>query len=136
MSEASPAPRRIVRVQDLVADDAVYAAYDKAHAPGHTPAAVLEVQRRHGIAELEIYRVADRLVMIMTVTADYDPDGLDRASATLPALIDWHRRMGALQRRPAGAAGDWPEARRVFRQSEHPAPRRESGRGGNPRPGI
>lgn len=120
MSGAVAALRRIVRVQDLVADEDVYAAYDAAHAPGHTPAAVLEAQRRHGIADLEIYRVADRLVMILTVTAAYDPDGLDQASATEPALIDWHPRMGALQRRPQGATGDWPEARRVFRQSEHP----------------
>lgn len=120
MSRAAPALRRIVRVQDLIADEEVYAAYDKAHSLGHTPAAVLEVQRRHGIADLEIYRVGDRLVMILTVTADYDPDGLDRASTAMPALIDWHRRMGVLQRRPAGASEDWSEAHCVFRQSEHP----------------
>jgi len=116
----SAGPRRIVRVQDLADDPAVFAAYEEAHLPGYTPAAVLDVQRRHGILDLEIFRHADRLVMIMTVSDDFDPAGLDRESATVPELLDWHRRMGRLQRRPARAEQDWPEAKLVFRQSDHP----------------
>jgi len=112
--------RRIVRVQDLTNNPEVFAAYEKAHSPGHTPAAVLEVQRRHGVLDLEIFRYADRLVMIMTVSKDFDPVGLDRESAIVPELVEWHRRMGALQRRPSGADLDWPEARQVFRQNDHP----------------
>ena len=121
MSEtASVGPRRIVRVQDLADDPVVFAAYDEAHRPGRTPAAVLDAQRRHGILDLEIFRCANRLVVIMTVTDDFDPDGLDRESAVVPDLVDWHRRMGLLQRRPGKAEQDWPEAQLVFRQSDHP----------------
>ncbi|MEO9130198.1 MAG: L-rhamnose mutarotase [Sphingomonas sp.] len=112
--------RRIVRVQDLADDTGVFAAYDEAHRPGNTPAAVLDAQRRHGILDLEIYRFANRLVMVMTVSENFDPAALDRESASLSELIEWHRGMGALQRRPAGASSDWPEAALVFRQTDHP----------------
>lgn len=112
--------RRIVRVQDLADDANMWAAYDAAHSPGHTPPAVLDAQRRHGILDLEIFRCANRLVMIMTVSPNFDPAGLDAENATVPDLIDWHRRMGALQRRPAMSQQDWPEAILVFRQSDHP----------------
>jgi len=111
--------RRIVRVQDLADDAAVAASYEAAHRPGATPTEVIDVQRRNGIHELEIYRHANRLVMIMTVTEDFDPAEIDRESATVPALIAWHRRMGTLQRRPASSDVDWPEALPVFRQTDH-----------------
>lgn len=114
------AARRIIRVQDLADDPDVFAAYEAAHCPGATPAAVLDAQHRHGILDLEIYRYADRLVMIMTVSEDFDPAGLDRESATSPELVAWRGRMGVLQRRPGQADADWPEARLVFRQSDHP----------------
>ena len=117
---ASVAPRRIVRVQDLADDPEVFSAYDEAHRSGRTPAAVLDAQRRHGILDLEIFRHSNRLVMIITVSDDFDPEGLDRESAVVPELVDWHRRMGLLQRRPGTAEQDWPEARLVFRQSDHP----------------
>lgn len=120
-SDAIPTTgRRIVRVQDLSDDAGVWGAYDLAHQPGHTPAAVLDAQRRHGILELEIFRYANRLVMIMTVSADFDPAALGEESATVSDLIDWHQRMGALQRRPVRSEQDWPEATLVFRQSDHP----------------
>lgn len=116
----STAPRRIVRLQDLADDPAVFVAYEEAHRPGRTPAAVLDAQRRHGILDLEIFRHANRLVMIMTVSDDFDSEGLDRESTVVPDLVDWHRRMGLLQRRPGKAEQDWPEAQLVFRQSDHP----------------
>jgi len=121
MCKPGPAAvRRIVRVQNLANDPDVFSDYEEAHRPGQTPAAVLDAQRRHGILDLEIFRHADRLVMIMTVSEDFDPDGLNRESATVPDLVDWHRRMGMLQRRPGKAEQDWPEAELVFRQSDHP----------------
>jgi len=116
---AAAAIRRIVRVQDLADDPAMWAEYDHAHSPGQTPQAVLDAQRRHGILDLEIFRHANRLVMIMTVSEDFDPAGLDAESAAVSDLVGWHRRMGALQRRPGGSDHDWPEAVLVFRQSDH-----------------
>ena len=94
-------------------------AYELAHRRGNTPAAVLRAQRRHGIAELEIYRTADRLVMIMEVTDAYDPAALDAESERSPEIAAWHKRMAEFQKAPFADRIAWPEAHRVFRQSEH-----------------
>lgn len=111
--------RSFVRMIDLVDDPAAIAAYEEAHAPGHTPLEVLAAQRRHGIADLAIYRLGTRLVMVMEVTDAFDADALDRETAATPALLAWQRRMGALQRSLPGQDG-WAELRCVFRQSDHP----------------
>lgn len=112
--------RRFVRMIDLVDDPAAIATYEAAHAVGHIPAAVLASQRRHGIADLAIHRHGTRLVMVMEVSDAFDPQALDREAASDPVLIDWHRRMGALQRPLPGETG-WVEMPCVFRQSDHPA---------------
>ena len=111
--------RRIVRLMDLHNRPDLLEAYEIAHQPGNTPAAVLNAQRRHGIEELEIYRAGDRLVMIMEVTDAYDPAALDAESERSPEIAAWHKRMGELQRAPFADRGAWPEAHRVFRQTEH-----------------
>jgi L-rhamnose mutarotase len=112
-------PRRIVRIMDLNNRPDALQAYELAHTRGNTPAAVLSAQRRHGIAELEIYRAGDRLVMIMEVTDAYDPAALDAESARSPEIAAWNKRMTELQRAPFADGVGWPEARLVFRQSEH-----------------
>ncbi len=113
------ANRRFVRMIDLADDAAAIAAYEAAHRPDNTPAEVLASQRRHGIVELAIYRLDTRLVMVMEVDATFDPEGLDRETAADPVLIEWQRRMGALQRPLPGHSG-WAEMPCIFRQSDHP----------------
>ena len=104
---------------DLNNEADVLEAYDEAHRPGNTPRAVIEAQRRHGIAEMEIYRAGDRLIMIMEVTDSYNPAALDTDSARSVEITSWHQRMAQLQKAPLADGMAWPEARRVFRQSEH-----------------
>jgi L-rhamnose mutarotase len=94
-------------------------AYELAHKRGNTPAAVLRAQRGHGITEMEIYRAGDRLVMIMEVTDDYDPAALDAESGRSPDIAAWHQRMAEFQKAPFADRVAWPEARLLFRQSEH-----------------
>ncbi len=116
----APAPTRcIVRIMDMPDDPATIAAYDQAHRVGHTPPAVLDMQRRHGIADLEIFRADNRLAMLMHVTEAFDPAGIEAESASNPVLIAWHRQMGVMQRPPFADGRNWPEAVRVFRQSDH-----------------
>lgn len=55
----------------------------------------------------------------MEVTDDFDPAALDRGAQADPVLIDWHRRMGALQRSLPGEQG-WADMPCVFRQGDHP----------------
>jgi hypothetical protein len=58
------------------------------------------MQRRHGIADLEIFRADNRLVMLMHVTEAFDPAGIEAESASNPVLIAWHRQMGRCSGRP------------------------------------
>ncbi len=111
--------RRHVRMIELHDDPATAAAYEHAHLPGNTPAEVLASQRRHGIAELAIYRLGNRLVMVMDVTDAFDPDGLDRDAEADPVLVDWHRRMGGFQKPLPGHDG-WAAMPCIFLQTDHP----------------
>lgn len=111
--------RRFVRTIDLVDDRAAIAAYEAAHAPGNTPPAVLDSQRRNGIAELEIFRHGTRLVMVMDVTDAFDPAALDRETQGDPVLTEWQRRMGAFQMPLPGENG-WAAMPCIFRQGDHP----------------
>ncbi|WP_242123369.1 L-rhamnose mutarotase [Sphingobium sp. Sx8-8] len=121
MSETkSKRPRRIVRVMDLADDPAVWAEYDAAHRPGGVTQAVLDAQRRHGIIDMEIFRAGNRLVMLMQVDPLFDGDAMDAEKAADPAMAEWERRMGTLQRAPLADGTGWPEAALVFRQSDHP----------------
>src|SRR5689334_20403032 len=114
-----PNTRRIIRVMDLNNRPDILQAYELAHQRGNTPAAVLRAQRRYGIADMEIYRAGDRLIMIMEVTDAYDPAALDAESARSPEINAWHTRMAELQKTPFADGVGWPEAHLVFRQSEH-----------------
>ena len=106
--------RTIVRLLDLQNED-VGSAYDAAHA--QVPREVLDSHTRFGIHEMTIHRHGTRLVMLITVDANYDPEGLEKANETDPILADWQRRMTALQK-PVPGAPRWVEAPCVFRQSE------------------
>lgn len=114
--------RTIIRVMDLADDPAIWAAYDAAHLPGATPRAVIDAQERHGIADMEIFRAGNRLVMLMHVTAAFDADALEVAGLADAAISDWNHRMAAIQRAPLPDGPAWPEAVRVFRQSDHRPP--------------
>ena len=119
MTADDGATRCIVRIMDLADDPATWVDYDAAHAPGGTPLAVIDAQRRHGIADMEIFRTGNRLVMLMHVTAMFDPDALDAEGALDATITAWNRRMEGVQRHPLPGGPAWPEAVLVFRQSDH-----------------
>jgi L-rhamnose mutarotase len=104
---------------DLVDDADLIAAYRTWHAPGGVPAAVLAHIRQSGIVAMEIWNVADRLVMIVqrdeTITA---PGG-----APPPDVARWEALMDRYQQRlPAADAGTkWLAAGKIFDLAEHAA---------------
>jgi L-rhamnose mutarotase len=110
---------RVVRIMDLHEDAATLSAYDHAHAVGETPAAVVAALHRHGIAEMEVLRSGNRLVMILQLAVGFDPEGLAAAERNDPELAAWQVRMATLQRAPFADGAAWPEALRVFRLSDH-----------------
>ena len=98
---------RQVLTVDLKDDPAVIEAY-KAHHRRVWPE-VLTSLRRAGLADLQIYLLGRRLVMVVEL-----PDGLDvrRAFAAHavsdPRVVEWEALMKTLQEpAPGSAAGEW-----------------------------
>lgn len=113
--------RRVCLALDLVDDADLIAEYERWHAIGNTPPAVIQSIRDSGIVNMEIFRAGERMFMIMDVDGSYDADAKARADAANPAVVDWERRMKRFQRPvpAAGADGTWIEMKRVFRLTDH-----------------
>jgi L-rhamnose mutarotase len=103
--------RRVVRALDLVDDERLIAEYRRWHAPGAVWPEVLQFIRESGIVSMEIWGVANRLVMVLEVA-----DGFPRAVAQPPRVQEWEQLMSVYQRLiPNTPAGEkWTECSRVF----------------------
>lgn len=106
--------RRVVRALDLVQDAALIAAYEAHHAPKAVPRDIVRDLRDQGYRDMEIWRVADRLVMIAEV-ADTFPQPHD--SALQSSVEAWERKMDGFQR-PIIDGPKWAEMTRIFALSE------------------
>jgi L-rhamnose mutarotase len=113
---------RHVLILDLKDDPELIAHYEAYHRPGGVPEAVLNSIRDAGIAEMEIHRSGNRLVMLMETTAAFDPEAKAAADAADPAVVAWEALMDAYQQRLPWAPADvkWLEAERIFALSQHP----------------
>jgi L-rhamnose mutarotase len=111
-----------VLLLDLVDDAELIAAYRHWHRPGGPPAAVTRAIRRAGIEEMTIWQAGDRLVMLMTTHADYDPAAEAAGDAADPEVQAWETLMDRYQRRLAFAPADmkWVEAECIYALSEQP----------------
>lgn len=103
--------RRQVFLLDL-ADVSLAQDYAQHHRPGAVPKQVIADIRAAGIENMEIFCLADRLVMI-TETADGNAPDIWEASA---ASRDWEARMDPFQRRITGSmsAPKWQAATSIF----------------------
>ena len=106
--------RRVVRALDLVRDAALIAAYEAYHAPKAVPGDVVRDLRDQGYREMEIWRVADRLVMIAEVE---DAFPLPPDSSLQPSVEAWERTMDGYQR-PITDGPKWADMTRIFALSE------------------
>ena len=106
--------RRIVRALDLVNDAGLIAAYEAYHAPKAVPGKVVRDLRDRGFLDMEIWRVADRLVMIAEVADDFplSPDPSLQSSVEA-----WERTMDGFQR-PITDGPKWAGMTRIFALSE------------------
>lgn len=106
--------RRVVRALDLVRDAALIAAYEACHAPKAVPRDVVRDLKDRGYRDMEIWRVADRLVMIAEVD---DAFPLPPDSALQPSVEAWERTMDRFQQ-PIMKGPKWAEMTRIFALSE------------------
>ncbi len=111
---------RQVLILDLEDDPELIAQYERAHAAGQVPEAVVRSIRESGITAMDIHRSGNRLVMVMETDARFDPEEKARSDAENPAVQDWERRMDRLQKRLPWAAADqkWVPAARIFSLGE------------------
>ena len=114
--------QRFCLALDLVGEAEAIAAYEAWHRPGGVPAGVLASIRDAGIDEMEIFRIGNRLVMIIDATDDFDFDRKAAMDAANPAVIDWEERMLAYQRPVSAApAGEkWARMASIFKLTAHP----------------
>lgn len=102
---------RLVFALDLVDDATLIAEYERRHAPGAVWPDVIADIRQRGMLELEIWRVADRMVMIAEVADDYPRDA---DPAVQPTIDAWEAEMDRFQRRIAGDGPKWAAMKRIF----------------------
>lgn len=102
---------RIVSVLDLVDDAALIAGYRARHAPGAVWPEVLRDIRDRGYREMEIWQVADRLVMIAEVDEDFPRDG---DPALVPIVLAWEAEMDAYQSAVVPGGAKWTPTERIF----------------------
>lgn len=103
--------RRICFALDLVDDAALIAEYEARHRPGAVWPEVMAHIRAQGFEAMEIWRTADRLVMIAQVAEDYP-----RAVTPPPENAAWEELMWKFQKPLAhAAAGEkWVAMDRIF----------------------
>jgi len=107
---------------DLKDDAELIARYEAWHRPGDVPAPVVRSIREAGILEMEIWRVADRLFMVMEVGPDFSSEAKAAADLASEDVQAWERLMSAFQKPlPGSASGEkWRGMRRIFALSEQP----------------
>lgn len=103
---------------DLVDDPVLIAEYDAYH-EGVWPE-ILESISSAGITDMEIYRAGNRLFMIMTVGADFDPVKKAAADAANAKVQLWETLMWKYQQAiPVAAPGEkWVVMKRIFSLAE------------------
>ncbi len=109
---------RALFVLDLKDDPDLIAAYEASHAPGAVWPQIVRDIRQRGYREMEIWRVADRLVML----AEISPAGLAPSDPDLdPVVAQWESEMDAYQRPIDPTGPKWLPMTRIFALDEQPA---------------
>ena len=113
---------RHVLLLDLRDDAALIEAYERWHAPGAVPPAIVASIRAAGIAAMTIHRAGNRLVMIMDTLPGFDPVAKATSDAADPDVQAWERLMDGFQQPIPGAAPGtkWTAARSIFSLAAQP----------------
>lgn len=107
---------------DLNDDATLIARYEAWHGPGAVPAPVIASIRDAGILDMEIWRVHDRMFMIMEVGPDFSPETKAAADMASEDVQAWERLMWEFQKPlPNAAAGEkWLVMQRIFALDQQP----------------
>lgn len=113
---------RHVLLLDLKDEAEAIAAYRHWHRPGGPPVAITQAIRGGGVAELDIWQVGNRLVMIMETTLDHDPVANAARDAADPEVQAWETLMDTFQQRlPFASQGQkWLPAEQIYSLGDQP----------------
>jgi L-rhamnose mutarotase len=102
---------------DLKDDPQLIAAYEKAHQQVWPE--ILESIRNSGIVSMEIYRVQNRLFMIMETDETYNAEAKSKADTANPKVQEWEELMWKYQQAiPGTKQGEkWVLMRKIFELS-------------------
>lgn len=106
---------RLVRALDLKNDADLITAYEGWHNPGAVWSPVVAHIYAQGVLDMEIWRVDDRLMMIMEVTQDFP-----RPVEEPPLVAEWEALMGRFQHKLPSSDADekWKPMKRIFSLGE------------------
>jgi L-rhamnose mutarotase len=115
---------RLYYALDLHDDPALIAEYERWHNPEAIWPEIVESITAAGVRDMEIYRVDDRLVLIMDVDEDYSAEAKAAADHANPRVQAWEALMSTFQKPlPGSAPGEkWRPMVRIFSlaQSRNP----------------
>ncbi len=106
--------RRYCQALDLADDPVLIEEYQRYHREIWPE--ITAHLRRYGIADMEIYRLGNRLMMVMETTEDFDSGLFERRSLEDPKVCEWEALMWKYQRpTPWTPAGEkWVEMEKIF----------------------
>src|SRR4051812_21686863 len=99
---------------DLVNDEALISEYEARHK--NVPPEILDSIRSSGITNMEIYRVGNRMFMIMETTDDFSFESKAAADLANPKVQDWEQLMWKFQASlPFAKPGEkWVLMKKIF----------------------
>jgi len=108
--------QRLCFALDLIDDPASIAEYERWHRPENAWPEVTEAIKSAGILTLEIYRVENRLFMMMEVADDFSGEAKAAADAQNPRVIAWEALMWKFQKAlPSAKPGEkWVPMTRIY----------------------
>jgi L-rhamnose mutarotase len=106
--------KRFVYALDLKEDPKLIREYEDYHQEVWPE--IIERIKSSGITKMEIFRVANRLVMIMETVDEFDPERKAAEDVSNPKVIEWEELMWKYQQKlPFAKPGEkWVEMERIF----------------------
>lgn len=105
--------KRLCYALDLVDDEKLIKAYEEYHKPGNVWPEIIDAIRQSGIEDMEIYRVGNRLFMIVKVNEQFDETQKIELN---PKVREWEELMSTFQVPINGTKSDqkWLKMAKIF----------------------
>jgi L-rhamnose mutarotase len=107
---------------DLIDDPQLIAEYERWHEPGNVWPEITSAIKAAGIEQLEIFRVENRLFMIMDVSPDFSAEAKAASDAQNPKVMAWETLMWKFQQAlPSAQPGEkWIPMKRIYSLQDQP----------------